>query len=371
MDFSLTKDQEMFRTQVKKAVEDIGGTQIARNVIQKKFDSFKKITNTLTELGSTMIPIPETHDGLDLSQLDMVPTFEELGRAVVPNLYLETMSFAVPILKQYGTRTQKALLNEIAIGEKRVSIAGLEPGGDFSEAGTQVALTKAGNEYVLNGTKIAVPYGLYAELFFVPVRHEKGVTLLSIPTEDVTLEQQQAIDETRQLAKVTFDNIAISEDQILGNIGSGWDVVETGLIYYNAALSSYLVGALESVVEMANEYAKIREQFNQPIGRFQSIKHRIVDMKVDLEIARSLSHYANWVVDTDETDKVAAVYSARSFASEAFLKAAGENIQVHGGIGFTEEMDCHLYLKQAQYYDQYLGNTTTHLDKIANVLETL
>jgi|SRR5699024_3403539 len=371
MDFALTKDQEMFRTQIKKAVGDIGFTQIARDLINGNTETFDKMTATLTELGSTMIPIPEAYDGLDLSQLDMVPTFEELGKAIVPNLYLETMAFAVPILKRYGTDAQKQVLNDIALGEKQVSLAVLEEGGDFSTEGIELALTEEKEGYVLHGEKIAVPYGEFADIFLVPVRHEEGVSLVYMNKEDAAVHQQQAIDKTKQLTRITFDHVRVSTDQVIGELGNGWEIIEEGLLYLNAALSSYLVGAMEHVVEMATEYAKIREQFGQAIGRFQSIKHRIVDMKVNLEIARSLSHYANWILDTEEPDKVAAVYSARSFVSEKLLQAAGDNIQIHGGIGFTEELDCHLYLKQAQYYSQYLGHSSVHLDHVADVLEVM
>src|SRR5690625_5918904 len=115
-----------------------------------------------------------------------------------------------------------------------------------------------------------------------------------------------------------------------------------------------MTGGIEKIVETISEYANIREQFGGPIGRFQAVKHPIVNIKVDLESARSLSYYAAWALENDAEDKVSAIYSARAFATEAFIKAASDNIQLHGGIGFTEEIDCNLFFKRARFYDIYL-----------------
>ncbi|WP_259455561.1 acyl-CoA dehydrogenase family protein [Bacillus sp. PK3_68] len=140
------------------------------------------------------------------------------------------------------------------------------------------------------------------------------------------------------------------------------------MIAVNAALASVMVGGMEAIVEMAAEYAKIREQFGQPIGRFQAIKHKIVDMKVDLEMARSLAYYANWALENEPEDRVQAIVCARLFAAEAYNKAAANNIQIHGGIGFTEEIDCHLYVKRARFYENYLGSTQSYYEKAAAAL---
>jgi len=119
---------------------------------------------------------------------------------------------------------------------------------------------------------------------------------------------------------------------------------------------------------MAAEYAKIREQFGQPIGRFQAIKHRIVDMKLDLETARSLTYYANWAIESHAPDYIAAIASTRLFVTDAFIRVASHNIQIHGGIGFTEEMDCHLYVKRARFYENYLGNRQQYYEQTVKAL---
>lgn len=371
MDFSLTEEQEMFRGHIRKMLDKFGGTQVARDMIDDNPESLKKVYGTLAELGCSSINIPEEYDGMDLDALDLVPTFEEMGRSLVPGLFMETAALAVPLLKKYGTDEQKQqYLPAIAAGETSISFAALEPFNDFSPAGIQCELVEKDGQYVLNGTKTLVPEAELADAFLVAVRTDKedtedGLSLVLIDkTNALAIDRQLSFDEAKHVAKVDFTNLIVTPDQIIGEVGKGWEQLQEGLLYFNAALSSYIVGAMEHIVNMATEYAKIREQFGQAIGRFQAVKHSIVNMKVNLEIARSLSHYANWVVDTDEFDREAAVYSARTYATEKFIEVSAHNIQIHGGIGFTEEMDCHLFVKRARYYNQYLGSTPFYQEKV-------
>ncbi|PIC56877.1 acyl-CoA dehydrogenase [Sporosarcina sp. P12(2017)] len=375
MDFSLTEEQEMFRGHIRKMLDKFGGTQLAREMIDNNPENLKKVYTTLAELGCSGINIPEEYDGMDLDALDLVPTFEEMGRSLVPGLFMETSALVVPTLKKYGTEEQKQqYLPAIASGEKLISFAALEPFNDFSPAGIQCTLVQQDGQYVLNGTKTLVPEAELADAFLVLVRtnqtdQEDGLSLVLIDkTEGINIEKLSSFDESKHVAKIEFNNLVVKEKQIIGEVDKGWMQLQEGLLYFNAALSSYIVGAMESVVNMATEYAKIREQFGQAIGRFQAIKHSIVNMKVNLEIARSLSHYANWVVDTDELDREAAVYSARTYATEKFIEVSAHNIQIHGGIGFTEEIDCHLFVKRARYYDQYLGSTPFYQEKVVSSL---
>lgn len=375
MDFSLTEEQEMFRGHIRKMLDKFGGTQVARDMIDNNPESLKKVYSTLAELGCSGINIPEEYDGMDLDALDLVPTFEEMGRSLVPGLFMETSALAVPILKKYGTDEQKQnYLPGVATGEKLISFAALEPFNDFSPAGIQCELAQKDGQWLLNGTKTLVPEAELADAFLLLVRTNKehtedGLTLVLIDkTDALTIESQSSFDEAKHVAKIEFTNLVITPEQIIGEVDKGWEQLQEGLLYFNAALSSYIVGAMENVVNMATEYAKIREQFGQAIGRFQAIKHSIVNMKVNLEIARSLSHYANWVVDTDEFDREAAVYSARTYATEKFIEVSAHNIQIHGGIGFTEEIDCHLFVKRARYYNQYLGSTSFYQEKVVSSL---
>lgn len=370
MDFSLSEEQEMFRNYVRKSLADLEGTQIARKYLLGDNMAFKKAYGKLAELGCTALNISENYGGMGLQALDLVPVYEEAGAVLLPNLMLETLSFAVPIIQTYGTNAQKEFyLPKIADGTIQFSIAWLEEESSYRSAGIQL---NAQNSQ-LNGKKILVPDAAMADYLIVVARttegkNNDGVSLIIVPTSQASIQPQLNIDSTRKVAATVFHEIQYDEKQVIGNINEGWPILQYGLQSLNAGMSSMIVGGLEKIVTSVTEYANIREQFGQPIGRFQAIKHRIVEMKMDLETAKSLSHYANWSFDTDAEDKVQAILSARLYSTEAFNRVAAHSVQIHGGIGFTEELDCHLYVKRARFYENYLGSTEQFYEEAANAL---
>lgn len=376
MDFSLSQEQEMFRSYVRKYLDDLGQTKLAREVTKGQLKSLQTLREGMAGLGCTGINVPEKYGGMGLGSLDLVPVLEETGRALIPGLYLETNALAVPLLEMFGTKNQKEkYLRAIASGKHTFTLAWLEEKGSYQASGIKMKGEVQGNSLILNGVKTLVPEAKLADSLLVLVRTSEGegqdgISLAIVDREDANLQiqSQKNIDETRLLAKVRFENIAISQNQILGDIDKGWEIIQKGLLSLNAALCAMMVGSMDRIVEMAAEYAKIREQFGQPIGRFQAIKHRIVDMKLDLETARSLTYYANWATESHAPDYIAAIASTRLFVTDAFIRVASHNIQIHGGIGFTEEMDCHLYVKRARFYENYLGNRQQYYEQTVKAL---
>lgn len=373
MDFALNEEQIMFQNSARQFLESKGDLTIPRSYMEGKEEILDELWKGLGELGYMGITIAEEYGGLGLGPLTLVPVLEEMGRAVVPGPYPETVGFAVPVIQEYGTEEQKKkYLPEIAAGKLKVTIALLEGNDELSPSAIQLRAKDAGDDYVLDGSKILVPHADIADLIIVPVRTggnngEYGVSLLLVDTKDVSLEmvRQQSIDETRKLLKVTFNEVRVPKAQLLGPENAGYGILETGIIHLNAALCSTMVGGLERIVEMSTEYANTRHQFGQPIGRFQAIKHRIVDMKLNLESSRSLSYYGAWAVENKSDDVVEAVSIARSFITEAYIDVAGKNIQNHGGMGFTWEFDCHLFLKRARSLEHYLGSPEFYREKAA------
>ena len=376
MDFSLNQEQEMFRGYVRKYLDGAGQTKTARAYMEGETGSLRALLSGLAELGCTSINISEDHGGMGLGPLDLIPVLEETGRSLFPGLYLETNALAVPLLQKFGTEEQKdRYLTEISAGTKTFSLAWLEPGGSYGPSGINLEARPLNGQLILSGMKTMVPDAKLADHYIVLVRTGKGnrnegITLVIVDRNEtnLTLESQKNIDETRQLAALAFNDVEIPIGQVLGSMHLGWDALQEGLLSFNAALSAVIVGCMEKVVEMAAEYAKIREQFGQPIGRFQAIKHRIVDMKMDLETARSLAYYANWALESGAEDRVQAISCVRIFATNAFVRISSDNIQIHGGIGFTEEMDCHLFVKRARFYENYLGSTEQYYKHAATAL---
>lgn len=368
MDFALNEEQTLFQTSIRQFLESKGDLNIARDYMDGKSEVLEEVWKGLGDLGYMGITVPESYGGLGLGDLTLVPILEEMGRAVIPGPYPETVAFAVPLIDKYGTEEQKKrYLSEIAEGKRKVTLALYETGGEISPEQIQLKAKESGDEFVLKGQKFLVPHGDIADTIIVPVRtggsnSEYGITLLMVDTDKVKLGYQAktSIDETRKMVTVHFDEVRVSKAQVLGPVHAGWSLLQRGLYHLNAAWCSTMVGGIERVVQMASDYAKTREQFGQPIGRFQAVKHKIVNMKLDLECARSLSYYASWALENEAEDMIEAAALATSFSTEAFIKAASSNIQVHGGMGFTWEYDCHLFLKRARSLENHLGSPEAH-----------
>lgn len=377
MDFALSREQEMFRMSVRKYLDSVGQTKVARDFIKGDQQTLLRAWDGLSNLGCTAITVGESYNGAGLGPIDLVPMLEETGRSMLPGGYLETISFASPIIEQFGTKEQKEkYLPEITAGVRYVTLAWLEPQKSYHPNDIQMNAYMEGDRLVVDGVKTLVQDGDRADTFILVVRTAEGeagegVSLLLVDRADCDLEVRalKSFDETCRLSEITFKNVRISKNQVLGPLHQGFPILKEGLLHLNAAISAVMVGGMQRIVEMASEYAKIRIQFGQPIGRFQAIKHRIVDMKVDLEMARSLTYYANWALENHASDREAAIYGARVFASQAFIRNAGHNIQIHGGIGYTEEMDCHLYLKRARFFENYLGTLQDFEDQVALSLD--
>lgn len=376
MDFALNEEQTMFQTTTRQFLESKGDLTIPREYMEGNDQVLEDLWNGLGNLGYMGINISENYGGIGLGALSLVPILEELGRSVVPGLYPETVAFAVPLIEAYGTEAQKQkYLPEIAEGKRKFSVALQEEGGELIPSEIQLKAVQNGDEYVLTGSKILVPHADIADSLIVPVRtggthSEYGISLLIVDTNQVNLQlqAQKSMDQTRKVFHVSFEEVRVPKANVLGPENAGWPVLQSGIYQLNAALCSTMVGGIERVVEMSTEYGKTREQFGQPIGRFQAVKHRIVDMKLALESARSLSYYASWAVENNSEDLVEAVSMAKSQISESYIRASGANIQNHGGMGFTWEFDCHLFLKRARALENHLGSPEFHREVIASEL---
>ena len=359
MDFSLTEQQEEFRSYVRKVLTQESVTQIVRDFANGNDTTLTKAHDKLTELGVMGISIPENYGGIELGAIDLIPVMEELGRAIMPDVYAETLAFAVPVLVEHGTEQQKeAYLSSIAEGASLLGLAWLEPEGKYSFDAVKTTVTKTANGFILNGTKSLVRHTAQVTDFIVLAKDEDDkLRMFIVKKEQVTkIEVQKSFDETQQFVQLTFDHVALTTEQQLAAGANVEEVMEKALLSLLVAINSMMIGSMDRLVDMATEYAKIREQFGQPIGRFQAIKHRLADLKVMLETARALSHYATWTVENESEDCVEIVYSAKALLADSYIKIAAESVQIHGGIGFTEELDCHLYVKRSRVFENYLGS---------------
>lgn len=370
MDFSLTEQQEQFRGYVRKVLSQVSETHMARKISAGDESELEKVHHKLTELGVMGITVPEQYGGIELGSVDLIPVMEELGRAVAPDVYAETLAFAVPLLIKYGTDWQKEMyLQAIAEGSCLLSIAWLEPHGQYTFDTISTTALKTAQGYVLNGTKSLVRNTSHVTDFLLLAKDQnEELCLFLLPKEKVSfIEKQYSFDETQPFSKLVLSDVMIPEKYLL-KAEEAESAVEKVCLSLLTSLNSMMIGGMDRLVDMSTEYAKIREQFGQPIGRFQAIKHRLADLKVTLETARALSHYAAWTVENESEDCAETVYSAKAFLADSYIKIAAESIQIHGGIGFTEELDCHLYVKRSRVYENYLGSQYDIREKAAAVM---
>lgn len=282
----------------------------------------------LADLGLFTMLVPEEFGGAGLNAVDLTPAIEAMGANLAPLSAIDTL-LVTDLLAACGTAAQKqAYLPGIASGELKVAVALAE-----SEAGEGIdSLRTTISRGRLTGRKILVAEAAHAELFAV-VLQDGSVCLVPAGSEGIKVQPHEDIDPTCALAEVRFDNVAVAEDAMLA---PGCGIAADRLLDAGAALlATYLVGIASRMLDTAVEYAKTREQFGQPIGAFQSIKHRCADMAVALEAARSAAYYGIWALSENAPDRARAVSMAKAYAGEVARQVCNETIQIHGGMGFT------------------------------------
>ena len=325
------------------------------------------------ELAWTALTIPEAYDGLGMSYLDLHPVMEEMGRALLCSPFFSTICLGANVLLVGGNEAQKEQhLSAIAAGKTTATLAYAEKGRENGTDAIRATYEHAGDGYVLRGDKHYVIDGHTADLIFVVARSEhsrgtEGVSVFAVPanTRGVTRTWTPSMDQTRKLAAIALDRVVVPAGALIGEEGRGWELCERTLDLARIALAAEQVGAAEMCLDMSVEYAKVRKQFGRPIGSFQAIKHKCADMLTMVESARSAAFYASAVAGQGEVDLGEVASSAKAFCSDTFFHCAAENIQIHGGIGFTWEHPAHLYFKRAKASEVLLGEPSFHRERVA------
>ena len=318
------------------------------------------------QLGLQGLAIPEEFGGSGYSYVELIVVLEEMGRRLLAAPYFATVVLAANALIHSGDDTaKKELLPGIATGETIATLAFTEENGRWDEAGvTMPASASSGGGHTLSGAKTYVIDGHVADVILVAARTDAGVSLFSVAGDasGLTRTPLSTMDQTRKQAKLEF---ADTPAKLVGTEGGGWAVLSRVLDLAAVGLAAEQVGGAQFVLDMAVQYAKDRVQFGRPIGSFQAIKHKCADMLLEVESAKSAAYYAGWCAAelNDELPSVASL--AKAYCSEAYFHAAAENIQIHGGIGFTWEHPAHLYFKRAKSSELLFGDPTYHRELLA------
>jgi alkylation response protein AidB-like acyl-CoA dehydrogenase len=333
----------------------------------------------MAEMGWMGMRIPESYDGLELGLLDLAVVLEEMGRGLTPGPFFATVLLAAEAIMEAGTDEQKRkYLPGIAAGEIKGTLALHEPEGGADLGYIQMEARTDGDGYILNGTKLSVPDAHVADFLVCAARSKKGkqpvrgVTLFILEpnTQGLSISRLPTMDGTRKLCSVDFKNVRVTPAAILGEPDKGWKPLQRALQRAQVGLCAECVGGAQLAMEMATEYAKVRIQFDQPIGAFQAIKHRCAQMYVEVETARSILYWAAWSQDQAKPKEAALSASvAKAYCTEAYRNCSASAIQVLGGTGFSWEHDIHFYLKRAKANELALGDPVYHREQVVRLLE--
>jgi alkylation response protein AidB-like acyl-CoA dehydrogenase len=357
MNFDFSDEQKQLRDEARKFLAEKCQPKAVRAVLDGKAPYDRDLWKGLAEMGFLGVAIPEAYGGAGAGHLELCVIAEEMGRALAPVPFSSTVYLAAEAILLAGSEAQKQKwLPKIASGEAIGTLALFEGKGNPSPQAIKLSASTGS----LNGVKKPVPDGVIADFAIVAARTaasgrdtDISLFLVDMKAEGVEAKPLNNVDPTRGQAEITFKNC---KAEPLGEVGEGFSVVSQVLDRAAVLLSFEQVGGADRALEMGRDYALDRIAFGRPIGSFQAIKHMLADMYVSATLARSNCYYGAWALSTNAAELPEAAAAARISATQAFAHCAKNNIQVHGGMGFTWEFDCHLYYRRANATALSLGS---------------
>jgi alkylation response protein AidB-like acyl-CoA dehydrogenase len=370
VNFDFSDEQKMLREQARKFLSERCTAKTVRRAFESREPYDRQLWTRVAEMGWLGTAIPENCGGLGLGYLELCVIAEEMGRVLAPLPFSSTVCLFADAILLAGTEEQKQrYLPKIAAGDLMGTFARSEIAGAMTPKSIHV--TFRGGK--LCGRKIAVGDGIEADFAIVLARSsdepgERGLSLAiaDLNTKGVFRRAEDSIDPSRKHAEIAFDE---AKAEPLGEAGEGWRLTRA-VLDRTAVLTAFeQIGGADVCLAMATEYAKTRYAFARPIGSYQAIKHKLADMYVNNELARSNAYYGAWALSTHARELPLAAAAARVSATQAFDYAAKEMIQIYGGIGFTWEADCHLYYKRSRELALNLGAQRSWKDRLVSQLE--
>jgi pimeloyl-CoA dehydrogenase small subunit len=375
MDFAFTEEQTLLRNSV--------GKYLAGNYT---FETFKKISRsdagwspetwkTFAELGLLAAPLPEAYGGLGGGPVDTLVVMEEFGKALVVEPYVQTVVVGGGFFQHGGSEAQKQeWLARIAGGETVIAFAFAEAQGRFNFADLLTTAKKQGSGYVLNGQKAVVLGGPFADTLIVTARtagaqrDEKGVTVFLVDkkSKGVATRDYPTIDGLRA-SEITFDNVEVPAANVIGKVDGGLALIEQVTDEAIAAHASEAVGAMKVLLDATVEYSKTRKQFGVPIGKFQVLQHRMVDMFMNYEQSASIALMVTLKLGESEAERKKAASAAKVQIGKAGRFVGQSAVQIHGGMGMTDELNVGHYFKRLTMLDTLYGNVDHHLKRYASL----
>ncbi|MYA15570.1 MAG: acyl-CoA dehydrogenase [Gammaproteobacteria bacterium] len=365
MNFEFSDEQNLLREQALGFLTDHCPYSAVRAILDGDAPYDEELFGQVAELGWTAVVIPEAYGGLGLSYLELSVIAEELGRAVAPLPFSSSVYLATEAILKAGSESQKEKwLPRLATGEV-VGAFALGEGPGQPQPGKLTTTACAG---ALSGVKIPVADGDVADFAVVVAKSDTGdgASLYLAQLDGVDREPVGTLDPTRSHAKIAFDNTTAEP---LGNDGEGWTTTQRLLDRAAVLFAWEQVGGADAALEMAKAYALERYAFGRPIASYQAIKHKLAHAYVKNTLARANCYYGAWALDTDADELPVAAATARVSATQAYYYASKENIQTHGGMGFTWEFDCQFHYRRAKLLSVNIGSEASWQDKLIGAIE--
>lgn len=366
MRFSFTDEQHQFRDVVQRFLKDKSPTTEVRRLMEEEEGFDRTVWKQLCEeLGLSALHVPEKYGGQGFGFVELGIVMEEMGRSLLCAPYFSSSVLAAGAILNAGSEQQKmALLPKIASGDCLATLAFTEPNGRWDATGVELTATATDEGFQLDGVKSFVLDGHIADLIVVLARTpgtegEQGLSFFTVDADAEGLQrcQLQTMDSTRKQARLDFHCVPA---ELLGELEQAAPALTKTLDQAAVALANEMVGGAQQLLDSAIAYSQIRVQFGRTIGSFQAIKHKCADLLLEVELAKSAAYYAASAAAEDDDDLPALASIAKSSAAEAYMRAAADCIQIHGGIGFTWDHDTHLWFKRAKSSEVFLGDPAYH-----------
>ena len=356
MDFDFTPDQRQLKDQARRFLTDHCSRSAVRSVLDGPQSHDAQLWQGLANQGYLGAAIPEAYGGLGAGYPELCVIAEELGRALAPVPFSSSIAIAAELLLRAGSEAQKQrLLPALASGQLIGALALAERAGQV----TPPSIGSSVSPGVLSGSKLPLADGDIADFVVVAARDDAcsaqqiSLYLVDLHTAGVQRETLASIDPTRSQARLSFSKAAAEP---LGEPGAGWPLLAEVFDRAAVLMAFEQIGGADQALEAACAYAQERFAFGRPIGSLQAIKHMLADMYVSATIARSNAYYGAWALSTGAPELPAAAAAARVSATQAYQHCSRNNIQVHGGMGFTWEFDCHLHYRRSNLLALALGS---------------
>ena len=377
MDFSRSAEQKMLQESVQKFVHRSYDFETRNRIVASEKGFSQENWDLFAELGWLTVPFKEEDAGLGASAVDLVIMMEEFGKAMLVEPFIATGVLAGTLISEQASSQQKAeLLPRLMEGKLQLACSYAEQGGRFNLANIRTSAKVDGDTVVINGAKTAVLNGSNADILLVVARESgaamdsKGISVfwLDATSQGVSIQPFTNVDGKKS-AEISLKDVSVPVSQRLGVAGSALQALQDSVDRATLAISAEAVGAMESLLYKTVEYSKTRKQFGTAIGTFQALQHRMTDMFIECQLARSIVIMAAMTLDSNEDaiQKTKSVSAAKSRIGKAIQKVGQEAIQIHGGIGVTDELDVGHLFKSVTAVEIMFGNTDYHTQRFASL----